>query len=173
MTPQPTQELSSQKCVQTWFIAFTSYRGRNPLYRHVLPRGFGHVFAFTRLDGGVLLLDPQEGGVRISMLPPPDGKHHGPNLTGFILPLTQTLRDLTLLEVPGVAPAASKHPAMFFPSCVTAIKAVLCRQSWALTPRSLFRHLQKMPGVRLLDKAALHQRRQADIAAHQGMDIYV
>lgn len=164
MAPHSENGTSPQQSVQTWFVAFTSYRGRNPLYRRFLPCGFGHVFAFARLHGGVLLLDPQEGGVLVNYLPPPVGKTHGPNLSAFITSLRQHLPDLTLLEVPSSLPARVKHPAMFLPSCVNAIKAVLCRQCWALTPKGLFKSLQR-EGAQLLDDTYLEHLVAADIAA--------
>lgn len=166
MVPHTYQDDAPHQNVQKWFVAFTSYRGQNPLYKLLLGKGFGHVFVFSKLADGVLLIDPQEGGVLVYSVNPPGGKQHGPHLSAFIKALMLKLPDLTLIEVPGVKPQGHKHPAMFFPSCVTAIKAVLCRQSWAVTPKGLFNRLVR-DGGNVIDKTRLKTLCEADITASQ------
>ena len=169
MVPQLThvapQEAVEQD-VPMWFVAFTSYRGCNPLYQKMLPKGFGHVFAFAHLEGHVLLVDPQEGGILLKKLSLPGGQRYGAHLSVFVASLQACFDDITCVHVSSRSPQNTKHLSMFFPSCVTAIKAILCRQSWALTPKGLYKTLLK-DGASRVDTAYLNQLRNADISARK------
>lgn len=166
MAPRKKGTYKPETTVQQWFVAFTSYRGRNPLYRIFLRRGFGHVFAFTKLEGAVLLLDPQEGGVFTTTIPEPEPGCHGQNLSVFIAGLKAALPEMTLVRIAAKPPQTRKHLSMFMPSCVTAIKSILCRQTWALTPYQLYKSLRKAGGMPA-GGGGLETLKEADIACRQ------
>lgn len=169
MAPQKKGDIKPHTTVQKWFVAFTSYRGRTPLYRRFLRRGFGHVFAFTKLEGTVLMLDPQQGGVFITTIPevtPESRKAGGQNLSVFITGLKAALPEVTILQVLAKRPSTRKHLSMFLPSCVTAIKSILCRQNWALTPFQLYKSLLKA-GALPVQGQNLEVLKEADITNRQ------
>ncbi len=168
MAPQIiTEDSPHLNYVHEWFVAFTSYRGRNPLYRYFLPRGFGHVFAFAYLAERTVVVDPCEGGIWLAAtIAQPNKNDSGLGITPPILAsvMLDSMADVSLIRVKSRVPNNYKHWSMFIPSCVTAIKSLLCCHSWVLTPQQLFKYLLATGGIALTSKE-LASLKEADITA--------
>ncbi|MBA44200.1 MAG: hypothetical protein CMF62_09405 [Magnetococcales bacterium] len=164
------QDMPHLKRCTEWVIAFTPYRGQNLLKKHLLSPLFGHVWAFTEVQGNTLILAPFEGGY-FAACTKQTNSESGVGITPAILS-SALLREgaqsaVQLLYYKSRLPRNKTHMANVLPSCVTMVKLMLGFRSWALTPRQLYGALLRRGAVpidpdflNLMLAADKNQRRQ-------------
>ena len=153
MEAHPYQDLPHLKHCSEWVIAFTPYRGQNRFKKWLLSPAFGHVWAFTEIQGESLMFDPFLGGYFTAVTKPtPEGPTVGSGLGMTPAILASALHkkgQIQMLYYKTRLPQTKPHLTHCLPTCVTMLKLLLGVRAWALTPRQLYRHLLKKGAVPL------------------------
>lgn len=161
MDGHPYTDMPHLTRCSAWVIAFTPYRGQSFLKRWFLPARFGHVWAFTEVNGESLIFDPYNGGYFMAAT---KGEKNQSSLgiTPAVL-ASALLRDgnVSLLHYKARIPRLQNHFANCVPSCVTMVKLLLGLRVCAFTPRGLYKALLKK-GAEPLNHVTITQFLAAD-----------
>jgi len=149
-----------------WVVAFTPYRGQSFLKRWFLPAQFGHVWAFTEVQGESVIFDPYNGGYFMAAThgTPTTQVQSGLGVTPAVL-ASALLREggVHLLRYKARIPRLKGHVANYVPNCVTMVKLLLGVRVAAFTPRGLYKALLKQ-GAEPLNEVTITQFLAADQA---------
>ena len=127
----------------TWYFAFRD--GHKPICRF-LRRGFGHVCAWTMLDGRAILINPTTSVVEVRSYSMPDGSAVDGDLMADIWVNDFGYSAVVRLSIPIISTNFVGFFGGIIPSCVNAVKAVSSYRSFAQTPYGLFCALVKSGG---------------------------
>lgn len=145
MEKHPYQDMPHLNRCSQWVVAFTPYRGRSFLKRKLLPKDFGHVWAFTEVEGQTMIFDPYNSGYFLACTKTGNVKlmsQSGLGVTPAILATTLLKQGhIKLLKFKAPAPKLAGHWANFLPTCVTMVKLLLGLRVAVFTPRGLYKYM--------------------------------
>lgn len=144
MEPHPYKDMPHLNRCSQWVIAFMPYRGRSFLKRKFLARDFGHVWAFTEVQGQTMIFDPYNSGYFLAYT-----RTDGASVTESGLGVTPAILassllkqgHVKLLRVKAQPPKLAGHWANCLPSCVTLVKLLLGIRASVFTPRQFYKYL--------------------------------
>lgn len=127
----------------TWYFAFGE--GHKPICRF-LRRGFGHVCAWTMIDGRAILINPTTSVIEVRSYSMPDGSAVDGDLMADIWVKDFGYSAVVKLTIPVRLFGFVGFCCGIVPSCVNAVKAVSSYRSFVQTPYGLFCALVKSGG---------------------------